>query len=135
MLKCTQDISQVKETISNTRNNKQQRAIENKAKYRASAKGNRKHKYLFRGLSHRFTPRLHRCEGFPLSTEDFTRSTEDRSTELHHLQKLYQRVISTRVTKRTSNQVISIKITNSLQHFSLQLSYRMRIGILALEVQ
>ena len=33
--------------------------------------GNRKHKYLFRGSSHRSTPRLHLREGFPLSTEDY----------------------------------------------------------------
>ena len=29
-------------------------------------------RYLFRGSSHRSTPRLHLREGFPLSTEDFT---------------------------------------------------------------
>jgi len=38
---------------------------------------------LFRGSSHRSTPRLHLREGFPLSTEDALQwSTEDRSTEL-----------------------------------------------------
>ena len=50
-------------------------------KVRIGRKGNRKHKYLFRGSSHRSTPRLHLREEFPLSTEDaFTIwSTEDRA--------------------------------------------------------
>ena len=49
--------------------------------------GNRKHKNLFRGSSHRSTPRLHLREGFPLSTEDALQwSTEDPSTELSNLQ-------------------------------------------------
>jgi len=58
-------------------------------------------RYLFRGSSHRSTPRLHRREGFPLSTEDVTRSTKDRSTELHHLQNLHRRGVSTR-TRRSN---------------------------------
>ena len=66
MVKCTQEITQVKETISNKEQLKVKR---NKGQ---EQEGNRKHKYLFRGSSHRSTPRLHRREGFPLSTEDFT---------------------------------------------------------------
>ena len=72
---------------------------------------------LFRGSSHRSTPRLHRREGFSLSTEDFTRSTEDRSTKLHHLQSSTEEVSQQEQEKRTCSQVITKRITNFLQHF------------------
>ena len=89
---------------------------------------------LFRGSSHRSTPRPHLREGFPLSTEDFIRSTEDRSTELHHLQTSTEEVSQQEQEEGTSSQVITKRITNFLQTFSLQLPYRMRMGFLALEV-
>jgi len=124
---CTQDISQVIDAISQTKNEEHWREIEIKRNRDQEQKANRKHKYLFRGSSHRSTPHLHRREGFPLSTEDFTRSYRRPEYRTPPLTSLFQRGISTRVTKGTSNQVITTKITNSLQHFSFTTPYRMRM--------
>ena len=85
-------------------------------KARIGRKGNRKHKYLFRGSSHRSTPRLHLREGFPLSTEDaFTILVYRRpSTELHRVQKTSTEEVAPQ-GKDYKNKVIT---TRSLHYFS-----------------
>ena len=101
MMKCTQVITQVKETISNI---EQLKVKQNKEQVQ---EGNRKHKYLFRGSSHRSTPRLHLREGFSLSTEDFTkvyRRPEYRTLPL--TKTLPKSYLHKNKKKRTSNQVI-----------------------------
>ena len=78
MMKCTQDISQVSQTRSNnTRKEKldlkqviESNRVQEKFKSKNWHKAITNTRYLFRGSSHRSTPRLHLREGFPLSTED-----------------------------------------------------------------
>ena len=93
MVKCTQEITQVKETISNKEQLKVKR---NKGQ---EQEGNRKHKYLFRGSSHRSTPRLHRREGFSLSTEELYKVYRRPEYQTPPLTILYRRGISTRKNK------------------------------------
>ena len=108
-------------------------------KARIERKGNRKHKYLFRGSSHRSTPRLHLREGFPLSTEDaFTIwSTEDRApSSTEYKGPLPKRLLHKERITRTKwspqdHYTISQTLLQTLS-LQLQLHYRMSIGFLAL---
>ena len=90
-------------------------------KARIGRKGNRKHKYLFRGSSHRSTPRLHLCEGFPLSTEDVYKVYQRPEHQTPPLTQTSTEEVSQQDEQRvTSSQVISKKDHKLLyKHFSL----------------
>ena len=125
IMKCTQEVSQVKETISNKEQLKVKRNREQEQKTIANTS------ICFKV---RATALLPAVKGFhypPRTLQGLPKTGVPNSTTYKNL---YQRDISTRGTQRTSNQVITIMITNLLQHFSFTTPYRMRIGILALEV-
>jgi len=66
----------------------------------------------FEVLATTLLPTFTSVKGFHYPPRNFTRSTEDRSTELHHLQSSTEEVSQ---QERTSSQVITKRITNFLQ--------------------
>ena len=120
IMKCTQDISQaIKE--------KQYHKQELKSNKEQQEKQSQTQSICFEVRATALLPAFTAVKGFHYPPRNFIRSTEDRSTELHHLQSSTEEGSQ---QERTSSQVITKRITN----FSLQLPYRMRRKFLALEV-
>ena len=110
MVKCTQDISQVMMAISQSKIKEQQRAM--KIKSNREQKQSQTQSIYFKVRATALLPAFTAVKGFHYPPRNFTRSTEDRSTELHHLHSSTEEVSQ---QEGTSNQVITKRITNFLQ--------------------